>query len=139
MAATILDSTDFNRKPEVRTKVVTIPDFIDDRVVVDNYWNNLADYVNVPLANLPATPSELVKEYLIICVCIDVASSSRGSNLQKITEDITVDQWEARYTGWMADKNKLLSDIKYSDVVDPNNEPDNNIPSNSMLSSRTRG
>ena len=138
MAATILAATDFDRWPEAKIKVTNTEAFIDDRVVVNNYWYNLADKVSVPVENLPTAPSELVKEYLIYSVLINIAESSLGSNIVQISEDITVDQWEGRLTSYTNKRNELLSDIKASNVYDPNNEPDN-VVSNSMLSSFNRG
>jgi hypothetical protein len=133
----ILIVDDFRNK-EVKKKLANEADYIADELV-QVYWNALAKWVNCHIDNLPAVPSRKVKEYLMYVVMIDVASNNIGTDLKRLTEDITVDQWEARLDQWSSTLNAMKSDISFDDVVDPNNLPDVEDSSNTMISEWVRG
>jgi hypothetical protein len=119
----ILTTSDFTKYSEVMHKVTTTPAFIADDLV-SVYWHDLADTLNIPVANLPTSPEKKVKEFLILKVCVDVAFSSIGSDLSQIAENIAVDQWELRYNTWSTACAKAEADIKADEVYDPDNPPD---------------
>lgn len=134
----ILEITDFNSYDEVEIKLTSTPEeIIDERVQV--YWDDLAKWVGVSPEDLPSEPNIKVKDYLICYVASIVASKNTGSNLNQISDNIVVDQWNNRYNLWDSRRQKLRADIQTSDVIDPTKLESDTETKNSMLTTWKKG
>lgn len=121
----------------VKQKVTSDASYIDDDLVTV-YWHNIAKTFSVPIANLPATPVEKVKQILILDVMIHVASDSIGSVMEQVAQGIVVDTWQNRYDTWKKRREYLLAELESSDIYDPLNPPDEPSERSSMVAEWTR-
>lgn len=141
MSATILTVGDFVRFEEAKTVIENTGEaFIDDSLVVDIYWHDLAKHVGVLPEELPVAPGSKVKEFLIFSVLENIGEAYIGSNIVQISEDQSVDQWEKRRNAARVKLKQLRIDIQTSDVIDPTIEEDEeDVPKNTMLVERIHG
>ena len=118
----ILVTDDFT-STVVKEKVRAEQDYITDDLV-NVHWVNIAKQFGVPVANLPTAPNEEVKQVLILCVMMHVASDSIGSVMKQLAEGVVVDEWERRYNTWKERKEMLMGQLSSEDIYDPLNPPD---------------
>ncbi len=106
---------------------------LDSRVV--SYWHGLASDFSIPIANLPleADITQVVKDYLIVCVSMHVASDNIGGDLTELQGGVTYDLWEGKYTSLEARKSVLMGMMSAEDVYDPTNPPETNTSNQNIM------